>query len=277
MKVFVTGDLLWHSSTRGDRAVVEMSRWLKDEVRPEDVFLSLGNMAESPDDFREILSLFHGLHCRKLALCGNREIWTRTDTPSHEKKAAMAHIMGTMGFGHLEDEPFCVGSLGICGVMGWYDYSMRDDIEVPLSAYQNKTFPGHSLPSWNDALYAKWGISDEAVTQLQVERLERHLKALHSCHHILVGTHHLATRELLVGPRFLMPKVVRYANAFQGSQRFHQVLCAHPNVRWVFCGHIQHSKRVNVDHIRYASLGSTAERKEVLVLEGDRLTIRYFA
>lgn len=276
MRVFITSDLLWHANTRGDRATLELSRWLKEQAVSSDVLMILGNTAEGPDDFRDVLSLFSGVECTRLALCGNREIWSRTETLSSDKKAAMSHIMGTMGFRHLEDEPFVNGSLGICGVMGWYDYSLRDDIEVPLTAYQNKIFPGHTLPSWNDALYAKWGLPDEVITQQQLDRLQRQLTTLSECKYVLVGIHHLPTRELLQGPRFLMPKLVRYASAFQGSQRFQELLETFPNVRWTFCGHIQNSKKVTQGHVRYVSVGSTPERKEVLILEGDKLTIRYF-
>jgi len=277
MKIFVTSDLLWRSSTKGDRAVVEMSRWLKLQVQENDLLLLLGNAAETTDDFRDVLSLFHALPCAKSAILGNREAWSRTEASSWDKRNAMVHILRGMGFSHLEDQPMQFGSLGVCGAMGWYDYSLRDDIEVPLSAYQNKIFPGHALPSWNDALYAKWGQTDETVTQNQIDLLRQHLDSLSACKYVIACLHHLPHKDLLLGPRFLMPKLVRYANAFQGSQRFHDLFSHYPNIRWAFCGHIQNGKRITASHIRYASVGSTAEKKELLILEGDKLTVRFFA
>jgi 3',5'-cyclic AMP phosphodiesterase CpdA len=275
LKLLVTSDLHFGASSSGNRAV----RRLAERVCGEgaDALLIGGDIAESPRALAECLALFRRFSGVKLAVPGNHDIWTRQrhETDSwHLHEQELPAAFEQHGFHPLHLRPLTIDRVGFVGSMGWYDYSFRDDIGVKLSDYQAKTFPGDSVPLWNDARFARLPMGDVQLTGLLVTRLREHLEQLEGCDSVVGLLHHVISKRLLFHPRFVVPRVWRFFNAFLGSEQFGSVLASHPRVSLAFCGHIHRARSVRQNRACWTTIGSDYAAKELIVADSSSVLRR---
>jgi hypothetical protein len=158
--------------------------------------------------------------------------------------------------------------------MGWYDYSFRDDIGIDLEWYRAKTWPGSPPSGWADGRFARFGESDEALTDRLARRLGEQLRAVGRQRPIVGLIHHLPTRELLIQPRFLVPRRWRFLNAFLGAERLRETIDAVGGVAQVFSGHVHMARACRVNGVRYTTVGGDYQRKQLIQASTERVTRR---
>jgi len=279
MRVFATSDLHLGTDRRGDRAVRALVRYLQDIGTPKDVLMILGDLGTSNSDIARCLNYFASFPGNKLAVAGNHDIWVTPEEgqDSTDQYRQLAQICQQQGFTLLDQESAVVNDIGFIGTMGWYDYSFRDLPGVPLEAYRDKIFPGESKPCWTDARLVRWSFSDEVVVEQQLHYLQGQLDRLEG-KQVVVGMHHVPTKSLLWHPRRVVPAKWRFRNAFLGNRRFEKLFTEYADrIAYVLCGHIHSRSSTIIQGIPYASIGSTYEKKELVILgPGKRTTRRVF-
>ena len=165
--------------------------------------------------------------------------------------------------------------------MGWYDYTLRDPmLGVPMDVYRRKSTPRATGPVWNDALFAKWGMSDPDVTDWQLERLRSQFGQVDGAERVVAALHHVPTKKLL-RPSFLpaflprrqvVPEKWLVLNTYLGSRRFEELLADYAErVEVAFCGHIHLGRDATASGVRFVSNGSSYRRKELLVWSNGEL------
>ncbi len=278
--ILVTADLHYGARREGDRAVEALAAHVRGTVAA--ALVIVGDIATSPDKIAACLDLFQGFDGLKAAVPGNHDIWVRRgsgggDGPSDSwelYERTLPEVFRGHGFHPLHLGPARVDGVTLVGTMGWYDYSFRDDIGIGLESYRSKTYPGDPLPMWNDALLARFDMSDEELTALLVDRMGEHLRALPVDERVMVFSHHLATRRLLIRPRLMVPRRWRFANAFLGSERLSEVIEASGKVAQVFCGHAHFTRSHHSRATRYAVIGSDYESKQLVRATPARVVSR---
>jgi 3',5'-cyclic AMP phosphodiesterase CpdA len=276
--MFFASDLHYGVDPAGDAAVRSLAGYLRaPRAGKDDLLILVGDLASDDATLRDCLALFRAFPGRKFAVAGNHDVWTEIEPSSWTRYRRLSRFFRIAGFHPLEDEPAVVGDgIGIAGSMGWYDYSFRDpQLRIPYAAYRAKTYPGQSGPIWNDALCVRWGMPDEEMTTWQVEKLDRHLADLAGCKEKILAIHHVPTKRLLYHPRWMVPRDVRFANAFLGSERFARVACAH-GAGLVVNGHIHLAGTTFISGTQFASIGGDYGKKQLIIRKDGRLSRRMF-
>lgn len=274
--IYCISDLHYGSSEAGDRAVRALATRLVCESTEADILLVGGDIASDDDAINACLSLFKPFAGTRAAIAGNHDVWVEAGRSSWDRYERLPGIFRKAGFHALEEEPLRIGSLGIVGAMGWYDGSFREDIGVPDASYERKFDPTLGI-GWGDGSFVHWQYSDQEMTGLQAERLERQLETVRGCDRVIALVHHLPTKRLLFHPRWLVPRQWRFANAYLGADRFSEVINRYRNVCHIVNGHIHMSRSVIVGGQRYSSIGGDYENKQLLLLDGDRTARRTFS
>ncbi len=266
---YVASDLHFGANARGNRSVEALARHVCEH--PADALLLGGDLGGDPQTLAICLQLFDRFEGVKMAVPGNHDVWlngwpTQSSWALHED--LLPRVFEAFGFHPLHLKPLLVdtpeGPLGFVGSMGWYDYSFRDDIGADLSHYRAKTPPWGEHPIWNDARYARFpDFDDESLCALLNERLAAQLAAVEAPR-VVALVHHLVTKALLVHPRFIVPRLWRFANAFLGSERLGDTLRADARVKQVFCGHIHMERSARWDHAHVTALGGDYLQKQLI-------------
>ena len=230
-----------------------------------DVFIIAGDVSADLSDVEDVLSRFDRVHCHRLFVPGNHDIWVapRPGESSWTKyERDLPEICRRSGFYFLPGRPIVIQGVGFAGTIGWYDYSLRDpllDRQISMDTYRLKRFRGRM---WSDARFARWGAADEQVTAEFADRLAADLGELQAAEVPIVAVvHHLPFEELVT--RRGSPEVDFFC-AFMGSSVFGEVIRKCSGVKLVICGHTHFEKDVLIDGIRAlcAPLGYEHERPE---------------
>jgi predicted phosphohydrolase len=297
VKIIATADL--HYEWREDaRALV---RQLAREVCAEGADL----LAIAGDTFAfraaildEALALFDDFRGAKVLVAGNHDLWTEDGDSLVILNDVIPRIARAHGFVPLCQEPLVLGSLGVVGTIGWYDYSFRPQhLDVPLRFYEHKTAPGYAAATepwrflleppndpvppellrigaqWQDVRYVRLGMSDVEFTRDRVERLRTHLAQVRDRVETIVAVlHHLPFREAVIvkpAPGW------QFASAFQGAQVFGDLLAAEPKVRLALYGHTHAAGIVTRGPVLGVNCGSTYRRKQYVVVDTDSWAVHY--
>lgn len=275
MVFFFASDLHFGVNRRGDASCRQLAAGVLARARPDDVLLLGGDLGVDDVSFGGCLELFAGFPGRRFAIAGNHDVWVTGEGDSWARYRGLSALMKERGFHPLEDEPAVVGEVGLVGSLAWYDYSFRDDIGVPLEHYRQKCDPESGV-IWSDARFVKWSFSDEEMTEWQLTRLGEHLKQLQGVRSMVALLHHVPTKQLLVHPRWMVPRRWRFANAFLGSERFARLLSGVTALRHVVNGHIHLARSATLGHQVYTSIGGDYQSKELVTLTGDRIERQTF-
>lgn len=256
-----------------------------------DVLALVGDTAGADfGPFREALRLFAGFRGLKLLVPGNHCLWSNNGGDSlHRYSMELPAMVSEEGFVLLDHNPQTLGSVGLAGSIGWYDYSFADaSLGIPLPFYQAKISPGAArylgrrelieahadalgerhmriAARWMDGQHVNLGMSDVEFTAMIAATLEEQLERLSaSCDRIVVFMHHLPFAELVPRGR---PDRFAFTAAFLGSYRLGQAIRKFPRVTHVFCGHSHWSNRIRIDRMEVVAIGSTYREKRLEVLE----------
>ncbi len=95
-------------------------------LKPDAVILA-GDVGEGLGGFERMLVLLQALDCPRLILPGNHDLWAE---PQASSEARWTEILPRLTREHgaiwLEADNWCRDGLGVCGTIGWYDYTARD-------------------------------------------------------------------------------------------------------------------------------------------------------
>lgn len=152
---------------------------------------------------------------------GNHDIWTDKESSWDAYHLLKNHHTS------LIDAPFELGDYVVLGDLGWYDYSFKP-------TFINETeMPKYKANLWNDAHYAKWGVSDQAFYTQMHEKFDAMLQK-YSNRKVIFVNHFLPYTDFLVFKQELSWNI---ANAFMGSSHLGGLLDAYDNVEYVVFGH----------------------------------------
>lgn len=152
---------------------------------------------------------------------GNHDIWTDKSSSWDGYELFKQHPTT------LIDAPFEIGDYVVVGDMGWYDYSFKpsfmNEEEVTL----------HKANLWNDARYAKWGMSDQALYAQMHDKFEAMLETYRDKKIIFVN-HFVPYTDFLLFKQDLSWNI---SNSFMGSSRLGEMLDTYENIEYVVFGH----------------------------------------
>ena len=159
------------------------------EVAP-DLFVIAGNLGEPVSNFESALECFSSLPCQKAVITGNRDIWHREGEHTSQQlwEEVLPSVIRRCGYAWLEQDNLIIKGVGVCGTVGWYDYSARD----PTLGYTTEDYENLKGLVSKDSRHIDWQWSDrEFSSHLQkgfASRLES-LERDHAVNHIIVVTH----------------------------------------------------------------------------------------
>ena len=289
MKILITADL-HYDIARSRPGTQELARRALREGG--DALVLVGDTAgKDPAALRECLRLFAGFAGLRLLVPGNHCLWCRPGETSLDRyDRLLAEWSAQEGFELLDHHPRVLGSTGLVGSVGWYDYSFaHPELGIPRAFYEAKIAPGAAeyygqhpelmeahrdeltdrhlaiAARWMDALHVRLGMSDEAFVDLLADKLRRQLDDLQPrVERIVAFLHHLPFAELVPQDR---PDRFAFAAAFMGSSKLGRVLLDCPKVSHVYCGHSHWPCRAQVGHLTVVNIGSTYTDKRLEALE----------
>lgn len=237
-----------------------------------DVLILCGDYGNTDQAVSKCLAVFAAFPGRKFALPGNHDIWIVDDDDersSYERYQDVRDLCVEHGFTWLDGQAVDVDGIGLVGAMGWYDESFRDpSIDIAERFYEDKCDPYSGRVVWNDAIYARWGMTDAAVSDWQLGLLAQALDRVRGLKRVVVATHHLPTQKLLIHPRALVPRQWRFLNAFLGSERLGQLIQRHPNVELVVSGHVHLRRAERLGRTAYVTVGSDHHEHDIISWDG---------
>jgi predicted phosphohydrolase len=230
MRVVVTADLHYHRLWTP--TLEHFARQVQDE-RP-DCFILAGDVGHPLTNFERGLALFSRLTCPRLALAGNHDVWSG----EHDSQALWDHLLQEAaqraGFVWLDRQNVRLGNLGICGTLGWYDYSAREPF---LKVADHDYFVNKGMFN-NDGNYVDWNHTDQEFAAQVLGEFSLRLADLcedDAISQVLVITHVPPFTENLVhkpdNPTW------SFSNAFAGNLTLGQAITHCPKVSHVVSGH----------------------------------------
>lgn len=289
-----------------------------EEAEP-DVFVLAGDVGGGATGLLKALEALQPLPIPKLFVPGNHDLWMEASGPfsryrldsATKYNSLLPALCEAADWHYLPAEPFRIDGVGFTGVMGWYDYSLRNrslDSHIPLGAYRKGRF-GRLV--WNDARRIRWPrrpgrtgwrkrsacLSDDAILETQVKDLEGHLESLEAdgTQTVIAVTHFLPGPELI---SYTGKPKLDFIYGFAGSRRLGSLLAPRPTVRALICGHTHtafqgesaglpvykspvgrldriHPRLSLMKNIRPHSLGAVArERVGLLAVDGQTISSR---
>lgn len=186
MRILTTSDLRYSGENKS--LVEHLAAQIRDEA--PDVLLIAGNLGESLAQFEAVLCMFEGLPCPKAVIAGDRDVWNRDGQYTSQQLWAdiLPAAIRRHGYAYLEEENLIVGHVGICGTIGWYDYSGRDT-RLGYTVEQYRELKG--LVN-RDAQYIDWPWSDQEFAGKVQNAFASRLEALErdrAIAHVVVVTH----------------------------------------------------------------------------------------
>ncbi len=231
MRILITADLHYRPADRS--RYLELVRQIAAQ-RP-DCLIVAGDVGHPLRLFRRGLELFEAIACPKLLVAGNHDLY-RSDYDSRTLwESILPAEAQRAGFVWLEDQTVHLGDLGICGTLGWYDYSTSaGHLAVPAAAYpQLKQLVNH------DADFVDWPWSDRAMARYLKRGFDRRLAALQTnpaIQRILVITH-MPIFDVMI-PTYPQSEVWSLLRAYMGNLALGEGVRACAKVTHVVSGHL---------------------------------------
>jgi predicted phosphohydrolase len=157
LRIAYTSDLHVDISQRNWELIPYLGKVLK--IIDPDVFVIAGDVSPELGDLEYVLDCFAGLHCIKLFVPGNQDIWVLSEEmqekghDSYEKYYFyLPEACRRNGFVPLWMEPVIHEGIGFAGSIGWYDHAGPG---TESAAFPRDTH--YLLDSvWNDMRWACW-------------------------------------------------------------------------------------------------------------------------
>lgn len=184
MRILVTADLHYQPTQRA--AFLDFAQRVS-ERRP-DVFILAGDVGHPLRLFQRGLQLFRDLACPRLFIAGNHDLYRGEFHSRDLWQVQLPHIAQIEGFAWLEDHNLVSEGVGVCGTMGWYDYSAR----APHLPYVADEYRALKRLVNHDADFVDWPWSDVAMARYLQRGFTRRLASLEAdpaVRQIVVITH----------------------------------------------------------------------------------------
>jgi 3',5'-cyclic AMP phosphodiesterase CpdA len=222
-------------------------------LAPIDLLIVAGDVSHDESIIEASLAPLRPLATDAVFVAGNHDLWVRKDGPQTSRERYELIVPARVrdaGFFPLGQRTLILPSgLRVCGVTGWYDYSLRCvelDDKFPLANYRRGTW---GRLRWNDKLHIVWPgddgtlLDDEQICAAQVASLTAQLTEAPEAP-TLVVTHHLPFAELIT--RFGGAEW-DFVNGFMGSARLGEAICAAPGVKLACAGHTHFRRSARIE------------------------------
>ncbi|MGE3537399.1 MAG: metallophosphoesterase [Candidatus Tectimicrobiota bacterium] len=260
MRIAFTSDL--HTDHHAaNRAVWEAMVAHLHELEP-DVFICCGDVAADETRFGMTLMALEQVACPKLLVPGNHDVWLQNPawvqrgiTSQHKYYRLLPALCREAGVHPLWLTPYVLDDVAFCGSLGWYDYSLRNEVfdtQLSLPDYHRKRFQAQHC---NDRQFAHWlapatperparRLSDAAVTTHMVRELTQQIQAVPAHVRQVVGVTHMLPFRAMMQYR---QEVQRdYFAAFMGSTRLGETWRACEKIALVLAGHTHRQMTVQL-------------------------------
>lgn len=231
MRIAVTADIHYRPADR--HRYLELTHHIADQ-HPDCLILA-GDVGHPFRLFRRGLELFDDFTCPKLFVAGNHDLY-RSDYDSRTLwERVLPAAVRDAGFLWLEDQTFRLGHIGVCGTLGWYDYSTRAS-HLPIAT---EVYPQLKALVNHDADYVDWPWSDRAMARCLCRGFTRRLTALAmepGVEQILVVTH-MPIFDAMI-PTYPQSEVWSLLRAYMGNLALGEVVRACAKVTHVVSGHL---------------------------------------
>lgn len=233
MRIVVTADLHYRPADR--QRYLDLVEQIAAQ-RP-DCLIVAGDVGHPLRLFRRGLALFDALRCPKLFVAGNHDLYRSEYDSRTLWESILPQEVQRAGFLWLEEQTVQFGGVGICGTLGWYDYSTRAaHLALPAAAYpQLKELVNH------DADFVDWPWSDRAMARYLQRGFGRRLAALEAdpaVHQIVVITH-MPIFDVMI-PTYPHSERWSLLRAYMGNLGLGEVVRVSPKVTHVVSGHLHH-------------------------------------
>jgi predicted phosphohydrolase len=185
VRIIVTSDThyQWERSATLDIFVAELVA-----LDPDCVVVA-GDVGETFSNYIEMLKLLSQLTCPRLILCGNHDLWAHNGINSEQLwYELLPKVTREYGAVWLETENWIMNDLGICGTIGWYDYSGAD----PSVNWTNDEYWTNKCEIVADGHYIDWHWNDIEFSGFIGNAFSNRLSSLESnptVREVLVVTH----------------------------------------------------------------------------------------
>ncbi len=265
MRILVTADLHYQPSQRA--AYLAFARQM--EAQAPDCFILAGDVGHPLRLFRRGLQLFANLHCPRLLIAGNHDVYRGDHDSRTLWEAQLPAVAHEEGFVWLEESVLRLGRVGICGTLGWYDYSARSP-HLPFAAAD---YPHLKKLVNHDADYIDWPWSDRAMARFLAKRFAGRLAALEAdagVEQIVVVTHMPIFAPAL--PPYPQSELYSLQRAYLGNFTLGELVQQHPKVTHVVSGHLHRGGEWRIDRsgaqtdIQFHLVGSEKGRPSAVTL-----------
>ncbi len=238
-----------------------------------DVVLIAGDIGEPDSNFRDALALFEHLTIPCALVAGNHDLWAGDYSSHYLWNDVLPYLTRKSGFTWLDGENVILGRLGICGTIGWYDYSAKDP---HLTNYDDERYAVEKGKFNYDALKIDWPISDqEFAAEVLAAFRERVTELQHNrqVEKIVVLTHVPPFEEQIIrkAPEEFLWNV---NNAYFGNLTLGREILPHDKVHLVVSGHTHVAVDVRIprrsltgDPLRVLTVGSQYYRPRLEVVD----------
>lgn len=201
-----------------------------------DAVLLAGDIGEPADNFRAALELFADLPPPRVVVAGNHDLWAGDYPSRYLWDDVLPHISSAAGCTWLDRENLIIGDTGICGTIGWYDYSAGDP---RLADYDDSRY-SREKPKFNmDGLRIDWSQTDAEFAAEILAAFHQRITVLQNnpaVKHIVVLTHVPPFEEQLIR-KPLDDFLWNVNNAYFGNLTLGREILRHDKVRLVVSGH----------------------------------------
>ncbi|MBR9704675.1 hypothetical protein GOV12_04635 [Candidatus Pacearchaeota archaeon] len=244
-----------------------------ESMTDSDVVVIAGDISHDITEYENVLRRFLKLSAKKLVVLGNHDLWTEKGKDSFKKMKKLHRICKRNDFHLLDSGPLVIDGIGFVGNIGWYDYSFaqtKGDEEfvgiVPrkrkymgrekkVKDFEDKdffeklfVFRNNQHVYWNDRDYINWKYTDKEFLDLQLKKLEKHLRRIEKkCDKIVFVSHHVPIRDFI----YEMPEDSKWGifNAYQGSPELGNLTFSNPKLSAVISGHSHIPNQVFVNGV----------------------------
>ncbi len=134
-----------------------------------------GDIGEPESNFQAALELFATLDIPCGVVAGNHDVWAGTHSSQELWESVLPRITADVGATWLEGENVVLGSLGICGTIGWYDYSAADP---RLAEYDADRYQRQKSRFNMDGIHINWPYTDREFSRQILQAFRRRIKEL---------------------------------------------------------------------------------------------------
>jgi len=154
LRIALTADL--HYGITSGKAIISLTERIAAEDC--DLVLIAGDIGEPDGNFRDALMFFESLTIPRALVAGNHDLWAADYSSRYLWDDVLPYHAHNSGFVWLDTKNVICGPVGICGTIGWYDYSAKDP---RLTDYDDERYAREKGQFNYDALKIDWSTTDQ--------------------------------------------------------------------------------------------------------------------